>query len=81
MDVSYCEAVGMPRLRKMIIGLLASGLGGWRILHRHSAGYTAFLVIGEILAHRKSTCLAMPTLTFTEVSSSIVLMIGMLLEW
>ncbi len=31
--------------------------------------------------YRSSTCLPMPTLTLTRVSSSIVLIIGILLEW
>lgn len=32
-------------------------------------------------AYRNSICLPMPTLTLTSVSSSMVLMIGILLEW
>lgn len=64
-----------------MIGPLASGLGGWRMLHSRSACYTAFFLRDELLAYRKSTVLPKPTLTFTRVSSSIVLVIGAFVEW
>ena len=46
-----------------------------------SAGHRPFIFGYDRFAYRNSTCLPMPTLTFTTVSSSMVLMIGILLEW
>lgn len=46
-----------------------------------SVGPRVFIFGCDRVAYRNSTCLPMPTLTLTRVSSSMVLMIGLSLEW